>query len=344
MTKDVSIRKEGRAGRITLTRPKALNALNYAMCLEIDQALKAWETDADVALILIDAEGEKAFCAGGDIAEMYHAGAAGDLAPARNFWRDEYRMNARLADYPKPIVSFLQGFTMGGGVGLGGHVSHRVVGGSTQISMPECGIGLVPDVGGTLILARAPGQLGAYIGLTGARLNAGDAILAGFADYYLPEDQWEEMKTRLVTTGTPEPLTAAARPAPAGSLDENREAIDRLFAPASVPDIFAALTADGGAFAAATLKTLRRNSPLSMAATLQIIRSLAPEATIQDALRAEYRFTWRSQQHSDFQEGVRAAIIDKDRQPAWRHSAPEQVSAGELAQILAPLGADELTF
>lgn len=344
MTKDVSIRKEGRAGRITLTRPKALNALNYAMCLEIDAALTAWENDPAVALVILDAEGEKAFCAGGDIAEMYHAGKAGDLAPARNFWRDEYRMNARLAGYPKPVVSFMQGFTMGGGVGLGGHVSHRVVGDSSQIAMPECGIGLVPDVGGTLILAKAPGQLGAYIGLTGARLNAGDAIVAGFADDYLPEDQWDGMKTCLMITGNADHLKAAARPAPAGNLTANREAIDRLFAPSSIPGIFAALEAEGSDFATATLKTLRRNSPLSMAATLQIIRSLTPQATIKDALQAEYRFTWRSQQHSDFQEGVRAAIIDKDRQPRWRHSAPDQVSAAELAGILAPLGADELTF
>ena len=157
---DLSIRRDGRAGRITLTREKALNALSHEMALEIEKALLAWRDDPEVALVLIDAEGEKAFCAGGDIREMYETGRAGDFDYGRRFWRDEYRMNALLAEYPKPIVSFLHGFVMGGGVGVGCHVSTRVVGESARIAMPECGIGLVPDVGGSLLLARAPGRLG----------------------------------------------------------------------------------------------------------------------------------------------------------------------------------------
>jgi hypothetical protein len=156
---DVLIRTEGRAGRITLNRPKALNALTPAMCRAIDAALIAWRDDPAVALVLIDAEGERAFCAGGDIAEVYRTGIAGDYAMPRDFWRDEYRMNARIDEYPKPVVSFLQGFTMGGGVGLGCHASHRIVGESSRIAMPECTIGLAPDVGGSFILARANGAL-----------------------------------------------------------------------------------------------------------------------------------------------------------------------------------------
>jgi len=174
---DIHIRTEGRAGRITLTRPKALNALSYAMCVAIEDALDAWAGDPAVALVLIDAEGDKAFCAGGDIAEMYRTGMAGDYAYGRRFWRDEYRMNAKLAEYPKPVVSFLHGFVMGGGVGLGGHCSHRVVCESTQVSMPEVSIGFVPDVGGSYLLARAPGRLGEYLGLTAARMGAGDCLL-----------------------------------------------------------------------------------------------------------------------------------------------------------------------
>ena len=158
---DIDIRVTGSAGRITLTREKALNALSYDMCMAIDAALKDWATNDAVKIVVIDARGEKAFCAGGDIAELYATGTKGDYDYGRTFWRDEYRLNARLSEFPKPIVSFMQGFVMGGGVGVGCHVSHRVVEDATQIAMPECGIGLVPDVGGSLLLARAPGRLGA---------------------------------------------------------------------------------------------------------------------------------------------------------------------------------------
>ena len=159
MSDDILIRRDGRAGRITLNRPKALNALTYEMCLAVAAALENWRRDDGIDLLILDATGDKAFCAGGDIAEMYRSGMDGDYDFGRRFWRDEYRMNAALAEYPKPVVSLMQGFTMGGGVGLGGHASHRVVGESSRISMPECGIGFVPDVGGSYLLARAPGAL-----------------------------------------------------------------------------------------------------------------------------------------------------------------------------------------
>ena len=180
---DINIRKIGRTGRITLTRPQALNALSYPMCLAIEDALDAWATDDDVAMVIIDAEGDRAFCAGGDIQEMYDTASAGDFAYGRRFWADEYRMNAKMFDFPKPVATFMQGFTMGGGVGVGCHGSHRVVGESSQVAMPEVCIGLVPDVGGSYILAKAPGHMGEYLGLTAARMSAGDAITAGFADY-----------------------------------------------------------------------------------------------------------------------------------------------------------------
>jgi len=166
---DINIRVTGKAGRITLTRGKALNALSYEMCMAIDAAMRQWATDDAVKLVVIDAEGEKAFCAGGDIAELYDTGTAGDYAYGRKFWSDEYRLNALIFKYPKPVVSFLQGFTMGGGVGIGCHGTHRIVGDSSQISMPEAGIGLIPDVGGTLMLTLAPRRPGAYLGMTGAR-------------------------------------------------------------------------------------------------------------------------------------------------------------------------------
>ena len=179
---DLIIRTDRRAGRITFNRPQALNALSHDMALAIHAALNDWRDNPQVDLVIIDAVGDKAFCAGGDIAAVYHAGRAGDHAVGAQFFFDEYRMNAAIAEYPKPIVAFMQGFVMGGGVGVGGHASHRIVGDTTQIAMPESGIGLIPDVGGTYLLSRAPGRLGEYIGLTASRMGPGDAIHAGFAD------------------------------------------------------------------------------------------------------------------------------------------------------------------
>ncbi len=339
---DIDIRIEGRAGRITLTRPKALNALSYEMCLAIDAALKAWADDDAVALVLIDAEGEKAFCAGGDIAEMYATGRAGDYSYGRRFWADEYRMNARLAEYTKPVVSFLQGFVMGGGVGVGCHARHRVVGETSQIAMPECGIGLIPDVGGSHLLARAPGALGAYLGLTGARMGPGDAIHAGFADLFLPEAEWEDAKAALIASGDVATLQGATPPEPA--LTGQAAMIDRIFALPALAAIEEALSDEAGEFAAQTLKTLRRNAPLSMACTLAMLRNLGRDSTIRAALAQEYRFTWRSMEQADFLEGIRAAIIDKDRNPHWQHAGPADVTPEEVENMLASLGADELSF
>ena len=180
---DILIAKDGVAGRITLNRLPALNALTYEMCNAIVVALDIWQSDPEITLVIFDAMGQKAFCAGGDIVELYSTGQLGNFAYGQSFWRDEYRLNAKIKAFPKPVISFMQGFIMGGGVGLGCHSSHRVVGDSSQIAMPECGIGLVPDVGGSLILANAPGRLGEYLGTTATRLNAGDAIMAGFADH-----------------------------------------------------------------------------------------------------------------------------------------------------------------
>ena len=339
---EVNIRREGHAGRMTLTRPEALNALSHDMSLQIEAALRGWAEDPEVALIVLDAEGDKAFCAGGDIRQMYDTGRAGDYAYGRGFWRDEYRMNALMAEYPKPVVSFLNGFVMGGGVGVGCHASHRVVGDSSRIAMPECGIGLVPDVGGSLLLARAPGRLGAYLGLTGARMGPGDALHAGFADHYLPEAEWEPVKAALCETGTLAPLEKAKRPAPASRLAENQDYIDALFASGTLPGIRAALVDEAGDDVAdKALKALQAGCPLSMAATLEMLDQLHGQEDIRAALGLEYRFTARAMEHGDFIEGIRAQIIDRDRKPRWRHGldvAPEVVAA-----MLAPLD-QELTF
>ena len=341
---DIEIRKEGRAGRITLTRPKALNALSYAMCLEVDAALIGWATDPDVALILIDAEGERAFCAGGDIAEMYATGAKGDYSYGRTFWFDEYRMNARIADYAKPVVSFLHGFTMGGGVGLGCHGSHRIVGESSLIAMPECGIGLVPDVGGSFILATAPGHLGEYVGTTGARMGPADAILTGFADSFVPEADWGALKVRLVETGEAAAIGATTRPAPDGTFAALQDQIDRHFGQPTLAGIARSLRGDDSDFAAQALRALGRAAPLSAACAVTMIRTLRGNATLHAALEQEYRFTFRAMEQADFLEGIRAQIIDKDRNPQWRHGGIDAVPEGDVARMLAPLGTDELTF
>lgn len=341
---DIDIRIEGHTGRITLRRPKALNAMTYDMCMAIDAALRDWATRPEVAQVMLEAEGEKAFCAGGDIAELYATGKAGDFGYGRTFWADEYRMNAVLFEYPKPVVSFLQGFTMGGGVGIGCHGTHRIVGETSQISMPECGIGLMPDVGGTLMLALAPGRLGEYLGCTGARMNASDAIFCGFADHYIPELKWPDARSALLASRDVDaalsPFYATPEPGP---LQEQQADIDRHFGGETLGDILRSLQAEDSDFARAALKALR-GAPLSMACTVEAMHRLrGPTLTIRKALELEYRFTFRAMEHGDFLEGIRAQIIDKDRSPKWQF-ADLDVPGLAVFNMLKPLGADALTF
>ncbi|MEX3015614.1 enoyl-CoA hydratase/isomerase family protein [Gymnodinialimonas hymeniacidonis] len=341
MSDDIHIRIEGCAGRITLNRPKALNAVTYAMCLEIEKALDAWAEDDRVKLLLIDAMGERAFSAGGDIQEMYDTGMAGDFDYGRKFWADEYRMNAKMFHFPKPVVTFLQGFTMGGGVGVGCHGSHRIVSESSQIAMPECGIGLVPDVGGTLLLARAPGRLGEYLGVTAARMGPGDAIHAEFADYYVPEAGWDALKVELIETGDWEAVDRVAQEAPESPLKTAQPVLDRLFSGETLRDVVSDLANSDAEEAREAMKLMARNSPLAMACAIELVHRARGADDIAISLRNEYRFTARSMEHGDFLEGIRAAIIDKDRTPKWRHEGPLAVAAVDVANMLRPLGVDE---
>ena len=341
---DISIRTEGRAGRITLTRPQALNAMTYDMCLAIEDAVDAWATDDAVDLVIIDAQGEKAFCAGGDIAELYETGTKGDFAYGQRFWRDEYRLNAKIAEFHKPYVAFMQGFVMGGGVGISCHGSHRIVGESTKIAMPECGIGLVPDVGGSYVLAQAPGRLGEYLGTTGARMNAADAIYCGFADVYVPQSKWPELIGKLAETGDVAAIAEVQDDLPLGPLQQLGPQIDAHFDGETLGDILNSLAVEDSAFTGDAMKALSRNSPLAMACAVEIIHRLRGGlADIRKALELEYRFTHRAMEKGDFLEGIRAAVIDKDRSPNWQHDLkkPPQLAA---TQMLLPLGADKLTF
>ncbi|WP_341234589.1 enoyl-CoA hydratase/isomerase family protein [uncultured Sulfitobacter sp.] len=341
---DICIRITGRAGRITLTRPQALNALTYEMCLAIEDAFDAWRDNDAVDLIVLDAEGERAFCSGGDIAELYATGTKGDYAYGRKFWADEYRLNAKIFAYPKPVVSFLQGFTMGGGVGLGCHGSHRIVGENSQIAMPECGIGLLPDVGGTLMLALAPGRMGEYLGTTATRMAAEDAIYAGFADSYIPQLKWNDIIRALETSGDVAVIDAAKIAPPDSTLATLQDQIDELFDGESLSDVLNNLRTKDSDFAAETYKKMSRMSPLAMASTIEAIHRLrGPSLTIEKALDLEYRFTFRAMEHGDFLEGIRAAIIDKDRDPSWKY-ADMNVPLAAVATMLKPLGQDALTL
>jgi enoyl-CoA hydratase len=342
---DIRIRTDGKAGRITLDRAEALNAVTYEMCLGISKALEAWRDDDRVKLILIDAEGERAFSAGGDIRELYDTGISGNYGYGQKFWYDEYRMNADIAEYSKPIVSFLQGFTMGGGVGVGCHASHRIVGESSQIAMPECGIGLVPDVGGSNLLAGAPGHLGEFLGMTGTRMGPADAVFCGFADLYVPEDNWEHLKSALCVTGDVSVLDRARQDAPPSQRGDVEQAdIDRVFSLPSAAAIRNALATSEMPYAARALKGIDAGSPISVSSALAMVRSARSNGTLREALKSEYRFTYRSMEHGDFLEGIRAQVIDKDREPAWRHDGLDTVRPEEVTAMLAPLGENELTF
>ena len=338
---DLVARKDGKAGRFRLNRPGALNALTYEMCLKIESYLGKWEADPDVELILFEGAGERAFCAGGDITAMYKTAVAGDYDYGRQFWTDEYRLNAKLATSPKPIISFLHGFTMGGGVGLGCHLPHRIVCESSQIAMPECGIGLVPDVGGSLLLARAPGRFGEYLGTTASRMGPADAIFAGFADHFIPQEDWPRLIETLCDTGDVSAIAKAARPAGPAPLLQIEAQVNEFFRGDYFGDIVNNLNHTGGDFAEACIKKLSRSSPLAMAATIELIHRVRGLDDIVLALGMEYRFTYRAAEQGDFIEGIRAMVIDKDKSPKWRHAMTDPLLPAASA-MLRPLGPHSL--
>jgi enoyl-CoA hydratase len=327
---DISIRVEGRAGRITLTRPKALNAVNQAIVDGMYSALKGWETDPGVALVLVDAEGGKAFSAGGDLTSIYNAAKAGDVESANSFWRDEYRLNAYIDRYPKPYVAVMDGIVMGGGVGISGHGSHRIVTDNSMVAMPECAIGLITDVGGSYLLARAPGHMGEYLGLTGTRMKGEDAIYAGFADIYVHRARIEDAKAALVATGDVSVLSRFEEAPPPSALARDQQMVDRFFAAASVPEIMDTLHADGSEWALKALDAIAKGSPLS---AIMILSAVRDAGSLERALRNEYRFVSRVLEHGDFVEGIRAIVIDKDRSPKWRHKDIASVPAELIAMM-----------
>ncbi len=327
MSEDIFIRKSGYVGHITLNRPDVLNSLTYSMILSIEKALIEWETDGGIAIVIIDAKGDRAFCAGGDIQILYENGFNKNFAYGQKFWADEYRLNEKIANYKKPFVAFMQGFTMGGGVGVSCHGSHRIVGKTSKIAMPECSIGLVPDVGGSFLLAKLPGNIGTFLGVTGKRMKASDAIYCGFADYFIPETKWEDLKEKLIDTGNVDWIKKFHERTEASEIENSFSRISEAMVDVSTKNIESRLQHP---FFEKDLGALRFNSPISVAYTILMLQMEKVRNNISDALDAEYSFTARSQEFGDFQEGIRAAVIDKDRNPLWKNKNLEEVSDEDL--------------
>jgi enoyl-CoA hydratase len=334
---EVIARIEGVAGRITLNRPRALNALNADMCLAISDALLAWREDGQIGSVIIDGAGERAFCAGGDIRVVAESGK-GDGAEARRFFHAEYRMNDLLQRYPKPVVAIMDGITMGGGVGISAPARYRVATEKTMWAMPEGDIGLFPDVGGGWHLSRLPGQAGVWLALTGARLRAADCRALGIATHFVPARELDALKAGLADGGAVEPFDEAPEPAP---ISANAEAIDRLFAGGSVEQIMDNLAADGSDWALEQHAILSRKCPATLKVALRLIREGARMTSFADEMTVEYRVAVRMIHRHDFIEGVRAVIVDKDNTPRWDPPSPAGVTDAVLDEIFAPLPPSE---
>jgi enoyl-CoA hydratase len=350
MEPDLIARREGGAGIIRLNRPKAINAVTLDMIRGIDRALDGFEADPAVGLILLEGAGERGLCAGGDIRALWDSANEGSNL-GRILWREEYLLNARIAKLTKPYVAFMDGTVMGGGVGLSAHGAHRVVTERTRLSMPEVGLGFFPDVGGTWLLSHAPGETGTYFGLTGQPMNGADAIYAGFADAVVPSRKLAALREALVDLGAGAE-SARVRAAIAGFATGEatspvaaiRPRIDAWFAHGRMDDIIAALHRDASELARSTLKTLNEKSPRGLVVTLKLLRLARASATLEECLAREYRAALAVFASDDFREGIRAAVIDKDREPKWSPSRIEEITPEMIAPYFANIGADELLF
>ncbi|WP_186420737.1 enoyl-CoA hydratase/isomerase family protein [Bosea sp. CS1GBMeth4] len=337
----------GSAGFVLLNRPKALNALNLAMVRELAKALDAWERDPAVSRIVVTGAGEKAFCAGGDIRTLHDLGKAGRHDEMLAFWREEYILNARIQSYPKPYVALVDGFVMGGGVGVSLHGSHRVAGERWLFAMPEVGIGFFPDVGATYALPRLPDHAGTYLALTGDRVGQADALALGLATHAVPSARMAELAEALTGSGPVDAAIArfAAEPGP-GKLAPERETIAHCFGATTLPDILARLdarAAAGDAFAARALATIRAKSPTSVAIAFEQMRR-GRALGFAEAMQLEFRIVSRIARGHDFYEGVRAVVIDKDQAPSWRPQTLEELDPAAVAAHFAPLGETELVL
>jgi len=347
---DLIARREGFAGIIRLNRPKTINAVTLDMFRDIDKALGTFEADPSVSVVVLEGSGERGLCAGGDIRALYKSSQMnGDLGKV--LWREEYVLNARIKKFPKPYVAFMDGIVMGGGVGLSAHASHRVVTERTTLAMPEVGLGFFPDVGGTWLLSHAPGEIGTYFGLTGQTMNGPDAVYAGFADAVVPSSRSAGLRD-VLTKARPGSTVSEIRALidgfatgeTAGPVAAMRATIDRWFSYDRMQDIIAALTRDRSKLAQSTLKTLGEKSPRGMVVALKLLRLARQSSSLEECLVREYRAALEVFRSDDFREGVRAAVIDKDRNPKWSPPRIEDVTPDMIAPYFANIGADELVF
>jgi enoyl-CoA hydratase len=343
---DVLVREYGVLRRLTLNRPQALNALTLDMAVTMSALLRAWAEDASVGLVLIDGAGERGLCAGGDLRALYDAATAKDRTLPADFWATEYRLDLMIARYRKPVVAIMDGLVMGGGIGLSAHAAQRIVTERSSIAMPEAGIGYFPDVGASFLLARAPGETGVHLALTGERIGAADAIYCGLADRHIPAAELAALPVRLADCRTAEAVGARLRalsgaPAP-GRLATARSWIDHCYAAATVEEIVARLRTSPAAEARAALATLVRMSPTSLKITLRNVRAAVSFNKVEESFQQDYRLSLACIAEHDFVEGIRAAIVDKDRNPAWQPRELEDVTADIVERHFRSLGAPEL--
>lgn len=351
-TSSVIIRTSGSVGRITLNRPEALHALTEEMCLAMYEALKSWENDDRIGLVLVDhARDTRGFCAGGDI-RMMAASGQGDGVDVMNFLAAEYRLNALIKRFPKPYVSIMDGVTMGGGVGISVHGSHRIATENTLFAMPECGIGLFPDVGGGWFLPRLKGEIGMWLALTGARVRGSDVKLIGVATDYVPVELVRNLVAQIesadFTFEAPQMLESIIgprrKPVVGHFLADDLKTLNHCFAGDSVEEIMERLEADGSDWALAQIKILSERSPLTLKIAHRQLREGAAMTDFGENMKMEYRIAWRQVRDPDFHEGVRAVIIDKDHKPLWPSRNLESVSENQLNEIFSTISENELSL
>ncbi len=350
-TAEIRIERRGALGILVLDRQHALNALTREMVRNLSRALAAWRDDPAVAAVLVRAAPGRAFCAGGDIRKVIETRDREGVEAACGFFRDEYRMNWRIRNFPKPYIALCDGITMGGGVGISVHGSHRIVTENTLFAMPETGIGFFPDVGGSWFLPRLPGELGMYLGLTGARAKAADCLYAGIATHYLPAERLPLLEEELAATPADRVATVLGellsdlgeRPEPAPApLEALRARIDSLFAGEDLFTILEALGDDRSGFGAEQLEILAGKSPFSLRVTCAQLRRGARLADFAEALQLEYRIVHRFLEGREFAEGVRALLVDKDRNPKWTWPDPRSVPEEAVEACFAPLPGGDL--
>ncbi|TFD46560.1 enoyl-CoA hydratase/isomerase family protein [Cryobacterium frigoriphilum] len=337
----VLVHHDGHLGHLVLNRPRALNALTAEMVQSIGRALTEWATDDAVHVVLITGSGERGLCAGGDIVGIHRDAEAGGTQTA-SFWAAEYPVNALIAGYPKPIVALMDGIVFGGGVGLSAHAAVRLVTERSTIGMPETAIGFVPDVGGTLLLSRAPGELGTHLALTADTMTGPDAIALGFADRFLRSARIPELVAGLATQELQEVLAAVTEPAPPAPLLQQRHWINACYAVDTVEAILGRLDASTEAGAVAAAASIRSNSPTAVKVTLASLRRARLLPSLESVLEQEFRVSQHSLDRPDFREGIRARVIDKDQAPRWNPATLAEVSDAEVEAHFADLGEREL--